>query len=98
MARSLERASAVASELGARAHAVQCDVTDDASPSSRDAGVKPRTPKPFARESVSVNTLARVKEIQIECLADDLPLSEGMAQWSERRLRDFFEGGGVEVE
>ena len=31
MARSLERASAVASELGARAHAVQCDVTDDAS-------------------------------------------------------------------
>ena len=39
MARSLERASAVASELGARAHAVQCDVTDDASCAAAAAAI-----------------------------------------------------------
>ena len=38
--------------------------------------------------------MERVRDVQLECLADDLPIGEHMAQWSEERLRDYFENGG----
>ena len=40
MARSLERASSISTELGARAHAVQCDVTSDESCAAAAAAVR----------------------------------------------------------
>lgn len=42
----------------------------------------------------SVGSMARVLEIQEECLADDLPVHEKMASWSEAQLREYFESGG----
>jgi hypothetical protein len=42
-----------------------------------------------------VGTMARAAEIQLECLADDLQLSDAMCSWSEKRLRDYFETGGA---
>jgi hypothetical protein len=42
-----------------------------------------------------VGTMARAAEIQLECLADDLQLSDAMCSWSEKRLRDYFEAGGA---
>ena len=42
-----------------------------------------------------VGTMARAAEIQLECLADDLQLSDAMCAWSEKRLRDYFEAGGA---
>ena len=40
--------------------------------------------------------MARVLEIQFECLCEDLPVGEHMVQWSEARLRAYFENGGEE--
>ena len=33
-----------------------------------------------------------------ECMADDVPVKDHMAGWSEARLRDYFEAGGEDAE
>ena len=54
------------------------------------------TPQPAADDSPLVGTMARAVEIQLECLADDIPLKEAMATWTETVLRDYFDSGGEE--
>ena len=56
--------------------------------------VEEKTPKV---EGPPVGTMQAVREIQSECLADDLPVGEHMKEWSEERLRDYFENGGESV-
>jgi len=41
-------------------------------------------------------TQAQIKDLQIECLADDLPVVDGMESWTEDQVRKYFESGGVE--
>ena len=41
-------------------------------------------------------TQAQIQDVQIECLADDLPIVEGMDSWTEDQVRKYFESGGVE--
>ena len=48
-------------------------------------------------EGPPVGTMHAVREIQSECLADDLPVGEHMTEWSEERLREYFENGGGEL-
>ena len=48
-------------------------------------------------EGPPVGTMQAVREIQSECLAGDLPVGEHMKEWSEERLRDYFENGGGEL-
>lgn len=47
-------------------------------------------------EGAPVGSMARVRDVQAACLADDINISETMCGWSEERLVDFFERGGVE--
>ena len=36
----------------------------------------------------------RIHDLQSECFADDVPVSEAMHSWTEARLIEFFESGG----
>ena len=58
------------------------------------AGPPSRPPEPVGPP---VGSMERVQEIQLECLADDLPVDERMTDWPEERVRTFFENGGGEV-
>ena len=42
----------------------------------------------------AVGSMARVEEIQMDCMADDIEVREEMATWTEARLVRFFENGG----
>jgi len=46
--------------------------------------------------SQPLGTMERVLEIQAEEFAEDLAVGAHMVEWSERRLRAYFEAGGVE--
>ena len=50
----------------------------------------------FAAFGLDAATVERVLEIQAEEFAEDLEVGAHMAEWSERRLRAYFEAGGVE--
>ena len=39
--------------------------------------------------------MQRVRDIQLDCLADDIPIAEQMVEWSEEKLRAYFESGGA---
>jgi len=43
-----------------------------------------------------VGSLERVQELQSECLADDIPVDELMATWTESELANYFESGGTD--
>ena len=47
-----------------------------------------------ARDSPTVASMARARELQLEALADDLPISEHMLEWTEERLQAYFDSGG----
>ena len=42
-------------------------------------------------------TLERLRELQSECLADDLKLPAEAVAWIESEARAYFESGGVEL-
>jgi hypothetical protein len=46
--------------------------------------------------ALPIGSMERVREIQLELMADDLPVDEQMVGWSEARLREYFESGGVD--
>ena len=56
----------------------------------------PATPAPSSADGPPVGSMARVRELQDEAFADDVSVEEHMVEWSEARLRAYFEGGGVE--
>ena len=59
---------------------------------------RPVAPPPVKPDGVPVGSMAAVRDIQAECFAEDVLVSDYMAKWSEERLRRYFEdGGGVEV-
>ena len=41
-------------------------------------------------------TLTQIEDVRNDCLADDLPILDGMDSWSEDQVRKYFESGGVE--
>ena len=40
-------------------------------------------------------TYERLRELQEDALADDVPITDEMLCWTETQARDFFESGGV---
>ena len=41
-----------------------------------------------------MGSMERVRDLQAECMCDDLPVFESMTTWTEARLRLYFENGG----
>ena len=41
-----------------------------------------------------LGSMERVRDLQAECMCDDLPVFESMTTWTEARLRLYFENGG----
>jgi len=64
------------------AHAAVCELDGRLVPNPRSGGL-----------SVSME---RVRELQAEEMADDVEVRAGMRFWSDRRLRAYFESGGVD--
>ena len=60
--------------------------------------ILPQAPLPPSLGGAPVGSMAKVLELQAECMCEDLPVSDEMTQWSEAKVRDFFERGGVECE
>ena len=44
-----------------------------------------------------LGSMERVRDVQVDCMCEDLPVDEKMTKWTEARLRDYFDKGGGTV-
>ena len=92
-----------ASKLAAEAKPPQADAAPQGTPpppegatkgAAADAEDAAEQPTAAPTPPVAVGSMQRVRELQQQCFAEDIALTEEMAAWDEARLVRFFEAGG----